>query len=400
MADRSLRLVIVGGGPAGISTALHVAHRDPALAERMVVLEKEHYPRDKYCAGAVAGRALHTLAAIGVEVPCVKVPIEAMSLSFAGGRVVVRVPDLGVTVRRIEFDHALAVEAMKRGIQVRQGAVVQSVEVGEHGVTIRLADGEVLETPVVVGADGVTSVVRRGAGFPRATLRAQVIECDTEIVDSDPPWDDLHFDFSNPELAGYVWDFPTQVNGRRMMCRGVYGLQHMKHRENARARLEVALAQRGLEMANYKLKPFVEHGFLPDAAISRPRVLLVGEAAGIDIFSGEGIAQAIQYGALVGPYLADAFARSDFGFGDWLERVASAELGVTLARRYGFHHRLYGESRSTMEELLVLPAVTRLGALRFAGKPIGRMAVARALAQVATRAGPRLARRWLRSRFA
>ena len=44
-------LVIIGGGPAGLSTALHLQHLAPRLAERTVVLEAERYPREKICAG-------------------------------------------------------------------------------------------------------------------------------------------------------------------------------------------------------------------------------------------------------------------------------------------------------------------------------------------------------------
>src|ERR1700722_18345249 len=104
-------LVVVGGGPAGISTALHVHRYAPELASRMVVLEKGTYPRDKYCAGAIGRRALTLLERIGVRVQVPRVPIHALSLGMAGVRWSVREPDMGIVVRRIEFDHALAREA-------------------------------------------------------------------------------------------------------------------------------------------------------------------------------------------------------------------------------------------------------------------------------------------------
>ena len=65
-------LAIVGGGPAGVSTALFLAAADPSRIGRVVVLEKETYPRDKICAGAIGKRAENALAEIGVhvEVPC------------------------------------------------------------------------------------------------------------------------------------------------------------------------------------------------------------------------------------------------------------------------------------------------------------------------------------------
>ena len=46
-------VVIVGGGPAGVSTALHLLQLDPGWAGRMVVLEKAAHPREKLCGGGM-----------------------------------------------------------------------------------------------------------------------------------------------------------------------------------------------------------------------------------------------------------------------------------------------------------------------------------------------------------
>src|SRR5215472_5060571 len=182
MGGAKLDLVIVGGGPAGTATALYLQHYAPDVAARTVVLERERYPRDKYCAGAIGGRGLRLLEDIGVrareEVP--SLPIHAVSLHMGGERWVLREPDMGCIVRRLEFDHALAREAMRRGIEVREATAVTAIETSSDGVTVRLASGESLEARAVVGADGVGGIVRRSAGFGRGSLRAQVIELDTE----------------------------------------------------------------------------------------------------------------------------------------------------------------------------------------------------------------------------
>ncbi|HLL22769.1 MAG TPA: FAD-dependent oxidoreductase, partial [Kofleriaceae bacterium] len=64
-------VLIVGGGPAGISTALHLQAAAPHL--RVVVLEKERYPREKICAGGIGARAFRILEKIGVTVDCPRV---------------------------------------------------------------------------------------------------------------------------------------------------------------------------------------------------------------------------------------------------------------------------------------------------------------------------------------
>jgi flavin-dependent dehydrogenase len=388
-----LDLVVVGGGPAGISTALHVLAAAPELASRMVVLEKARYPRDKYCAGAIGGRALRLLDRIGVRVAVPTVAVHAISLRAAGEVVVGREPDLGVVVRRVEFDAALAREAARRGVEVREGTGVARVEAGMGGVRVTLDSGEALDARVVVGADGVAGAVRRSAGLSRPRLRAQAIEADTEAVAGDAPRDTLHFDFDEGDLPGYGWDFPTPArgpDGEGLVCRGIYRIARADDVQNAaasgrddvRGRFARYLGRRGLDVGRYRLKPFAEQGFDDREAASVPRVLLVGEAAGIDIATGEGIAQAIQYGALAGPYLARAFALRDFSFGDWLTHVRSATLGWQLRERLWFCRRFYGAGRPVMERLLVgMPAALRLGMLQFAGKAIGPAALARVVSE-------------------
>ncbi|HEY4058373.1 MAG TPA: FAD-dependent oxidoreductase, partial [Kofleriaceae bacterium] len=90
---RDVDVLIVGGGPAGISTALHLQVANPRAS--VVVLERETYPREKICAGGVGGRAFKLLAKIGVEVDCPKVPLHALAVKLAHDTIVTPMPDLG-----------------------------------------------------------------------------------------------------------------------------------------------------------------------------------------------------------------------------------------------------------------------------------------------------------------
>jgi flavin-dependent dehydrogenase len=75
----------------------------------------------------------------------------------------------------------------------------------------------------------------------------------------------------------------------------------------------------------------------------------VGEAAGIDPALGEGIAQAIAYGAVAGPYLADAIARDDLGFASFPEVLRRSRLGLDLRLRAAFTPWLYDRARPLVE---------------------------------------------------
>ncbi|MGH7893889.1 MAG: NAD(P)/FAD-dependent oxidoreductase, partial [Candidatus Binatia bacterium] len=68
-------VIIVGSGPAGASTALGIAARDPKLAAQTLILEKATHPRDKTCAGGVIPKAVRILRDLGLalDVPQARV---------------------------------------------------------------------------------------------------------------------------------------------------------------------------------------------------------------------------------------------------------------------------------------------------------------------------------------
>lgn len=46
-------VLIVGSGPSGMSTALHLVHQDPTWAKRIIVVDKAIHPREKLCGGGI-----------------------------------------------------------------------------------------------------------------------------------------------------------------------------------------------------------------------------------------------------------------------------------------------------------------------------------------------------------
>ena len=370
-------MVIVGGGPAGLATALFLCHADPSRRGRVVVLEKERYPRDKFCAGAIGARADQLLARIGVTVDVPSVAIDGMSLDLARGSLSARSTVIGRVVRRLEFDHALANIARNRGIDVHEGAKVTAFHVAPREVLIDSAAGN-WTSDVVIGADGVGSVVRRAMGLSPGRLRAQVIELDTEEVRGDPERDMLHFDASDATLTGYAWDFPTLVDGRALVCRGVYQLKCGDHAGSGpdvdvHDILRDRLSVRGLDIARYRIKRFAERGFERHTPYARERVMLVGEAAGIDGLTGEGIAQAIAYGAFAGPYLAEKLAQRDFAFTDFAERLARSPVGFELQVRARTIPHYFGAHRALIERfVLSTPDFFAMGLEHFAGRRLSR----------------------------
>lgn len=373
-------VVIVGGGPAGLSAALFLTHAAPELTGRVVVLERARYPREKFCAGGLGGRADRLLGSIGVSVDVPSAPLEGVAVRAMGQTLVVREPHVGRVVRRKEFDHELARQVRARGVTLVEGARVRRVAFGATGSQLE-TDAGTYHARVLIGADGVESVVRRALGLGAGRYRAQALEVDTDPVPGDLPRDVMLFDVSRRELNGYYWDFPTLVDGRAQVCRGVYLLRTGD--QSAGVEIEHVLAEelgaRGLDLGVLRKKRYAERGFDPAGVVSRPGVLLVGEAAGIDPVTGEGIAQAIQYGACAGRYVAERLARGDCTFGDWARAIRHDSIGRDLLVREAGAPVFYGPIRPHIEDFLLRsPEFLRVGLRHFAGTPWGVRASLRA----------------------
>lgn len=365
-------VIIVGGGPAGLSTALFLAAHEPRLRERIVVLEKKRYPRDKPCAGAMGARADRALARIGVVVDVPSVPFDGMVLTTTIGSVARRAGGLGRVVRRLEFDTRLAELARARGIRVLDGTGASAVEYGPGGVSVETPLGK-LRGEVLVGADGVGSVVRRAMGLPQGGLRAQVVEVDTPPTERDLPRDVVHFDLADRSLRGYAWDFPTVVDGEPLVCRGVYALRDDDAPgEDVGVLLDRRLEAQGLSArALSRAKRFSERGFEPHRPASDVRTLLVGEAAGVDALTGEGIAQAVEYGEAAAGYVARKLASRELGFRDWKRHLLRSRLGIDLLVRRTCVELLYDGPRAFMEGYLsAAPEMLGTAMAWFSGTPI------------------------------
>jgi len=325
-------VLIVGAGPAGIATALFLVSRAPHLAGRVEVVDRATFPREKPCAGAIGARADKLLASIGVRVDVPSVTVDGLRLVFQRGTVVRGVGAIGRVVRRLDFDAELVRVARARGVRVSEGVRVTGLARDAAGVMVETSAGT-RRASVVVGADGVGSVVRRALGFPRGGLHAQAVEVDTDVVDGDAAAL-LHFDFSAHELVGYAWDFPTWVDGRLRMVRGVYDLDWERGaRVDAGERLARHLAVKGLAADPTRFKRYAVRGLELHRPMSAPRVLLVGEAAGVDPLLGEGIAQGIAYGELAARYLAERLDDGAVDFADWARFFRLSPTAVDLAVR-------------------------------------------------------------------
>jgi flavin-dependent dehydrogenase len=340
-------ILIIGGGPAGLSTALHIAKYFPHLLSRILILEKAHYPRPKLCAGGLVIDAEVLLQGLGLDVSEVPhVDAERIHFDFEARGLDIRAPRRHAlrVVRRDEFDNWLAKKAESRGLEIREGVIVRNVIPGQEGVTVKTDRGD-FHAQVVVGADGSNGVTRQSI-FPHAGVHtARLLEVLTPSHSPARRIDGAYFDFFpvTSNIAGYVWDFPTVVQGRAMRCWGIYDTNLLADRKRPQLKEPLAqeMARFGFDLSDYKLKGHPIRWFSPRNRMAVPRVLFVGDAAGADPFLGEGISIALGYGALAAREIGEAFAAHDFSFVKYKARILKSALGQALVTRWFLTHTIY-----------------------------------------------------------
>ena len=162
-------VAIVGGGPAGSSAAAFCAQ----AGLRVVLLERETFPREKVCGDCLNPSCWPVLQRLKVVEQVRALPhgrLERVEFIAIGGRtIVVDLPEgAEIAVKRSLFDQLLLTRARELGAEVREATTVQQISPTAEGWQIA-TEAETLAARFVIAADGRNSSVARLLGvLPRA----------------------------------------------------------------------------------------------------------------------------------------------------------------------------------------------------------------------------------------
>lgn len=354
-------VLIAGAGPAGLATALYLLRRDPSMRGRVVALEKARHPRFKTCAGGLIPKTMLALRDLGIdlEVPALEV-MRGTARTEAGDVEMFRGDPLCTVIRRDLFDARLARAAKEAGLEIVENCRVRGVEQGAGSVRVT-TERTSFEAPILIGADGSGSRVRDSIfGRSKDTIGRALM---TDVaVDPERTAEFVEqryiFDFRCVPAGtrGYAWSFPCLIGGRPHLNVGIYE-QHPPHggaggeKSPLLDRLRALFPDLDLEDLGRRAESF--HAFPirwfdRGARFAAGRVLLAGDAAGVDPLMGEGISCAFEHGRLAARAVSD-LARGDAGavarYDDELHRGAVGrklrKLSFAARRFYGPRHRFY-----------------------------------------------------------
>lgn len=353
--------VVVGAGPAGSATAARLAGR----GWRVLLLDRAEFPRRKPCGECVNPAGVAALSRLGVLDRVLELgpaPLGGWRIhagderSFLG-----RFPPgvRGLAVPRDRLDALLLDHARAAGAVVRTGVRVTHLLRGGGGaVRGVLTEGGEIEARVVVGADGLRSVVLRRLRLLRRRPRLRKLALTAHLRGAGPldGWGELRARgrrcIGLAEVGGGLANATVVVPAAEAAeVRGDPGAffdRALRESDVRGERVDDVLATGPFD---FPVRRAVADG-----------ALLVGDAAGYyDPFTGQGIYRALR-GAELAARALDAALRS----GDVSLRALA---GYERARRRAFAP---GELlQHGVEAFVARPRLLRAAASVLAWRPLG-----------------------------
>ncbi|NUR29559.1 MAG: geranylgeranyl reductase family protein [Catenulispora sp.] len=379
--DVDADVIVVGAGPGGSATAYHLAKH----GVQVLLLEKTEFPREKVCGDGLTPRAVKQLVDMGVDLSEDAGWLRNKGLRVIGGGMRLELPwpelssypGYGVTRTRMDFDDMLARRAVEAGAKLVVNTNVTGPVLDTAGrvvgVTAKTREGDVTyRAPLVVSADGVSARFPLAMGIAKREDRPMGVavrryyrspaKANDDYLES---WLELRSrEGGDKLLPGYGWIF-GMGDGRVNVGLGVLNSSTAYGKTNYRQLLLDWLAttppEWGMNEEANADGP-IGGAALPMGFNRTPHytrgLLLVGDSGGmVNPFNGEGIAYAMESGAMAAEVMVQALARPE---GPERERALAAYPQV-LKDRFGGYYRLGGVFVKLIGNPQVMKLATRHG---------------------------------------
>jgi geranylgeranyl reductase family protein len=332
---RDADVIVVGAGPAGSTTAYHLAQSGADV----LVLEKASFPREKVCGDGLTPRAVKAITSMGIDTSEKAGWLHNKGLRIIGGGMRLELPwpdlatfpDYGLVRPRSDFDDLLVRQAVKAGALLRENTNVQGPILDDRtgritGVTARDEDGRdvTYRAPLVIAADGNSSRLSLSMGIHKRDDRPMGVAVRTYYKSPrhDDDWLESWLELwdRGPDgrdrlLPGYGWIFGVG-DGTSNVGLGILNTStawgKVDYKDLLKRWLDQTPEEWGFREEN-RTQP-VRGAALPMGFNRQPHytrgMLLVGDSGGmVNPFNGEGIAYAMESGELAAQVIAQALAR-------------------------------------------------------------------------------------------
>ena len=328
--SRSVELLIIGAGPAGVAAAIHAGRRGIST----LLIDAQLFPRDKTCGDGLTPRAIHQLQLLGLADSVVeRYRSHGLKLHGFGGSVTAPWPEstfgtVGSAMPRREFDNFLlecarsqsSVEflggvravsvSMSTPVEAGSGSIisgsgtvsgdtasVDAASVGASVAAVELSDGSWVRPKQVIVADGVRSPIGKllGRTWHKGEVYGIAARSYCVTPRSEEPWIHSHLELRDADgvvQPGYGWIFPLG-NGLANVGCGALSTDRRPARINTKKLLGL-YAQQCRPEWGFGAPDRVASALLPMggavSGVAGRNWMLIGDAAAcVNPLNGEGI---------------------------------------------------------------------------------------------------------------
>lgn len=292
-------VVIIGGGLAGLISAIELARRDI----RVLLIERKAYPHHKVCGEYVSNEVRPYLELLGLDLENLgAVPIFNFRFTSPKGNVLDTKLDLGgFGLSRYTLDHALYMLAQQAGVDFALNTIVTKVDWNQDHAEIHTSDSEVHTCEICLGTYGKRTRLDKQLG--------------REFMEKESPYVGVKY-----HIRG---NFPTDLIALHNFKNGYCGISaieddkqclcYLTERSNLRQAGSIPEMERSILFKNPHLKSIFanadflydkpevinEISFAPKKCVEN-HLLMAGDSAGlITPLCGNGMAMAIRAGRML-----------------------------------------------------------------------------------------------------
>ena len=376
MASASIHVdvLIIGAGPAGSAAAVGLAR----AGFEVLMVDRSAFPREKVCGDALIPDALRALEHLAV-----KQAVLRRSRALDGVRVYapdghfVDISGDCACIPRNTFDEVLRGQAVNAGAQFISGyevahplldadtVVGAQFRNGRHGLRVN-ASVTLLATGAAAGPLERFGVCDRVT--PSATAARVYVRTDEDFA---RPFRHLCISYDAAICPGYGWIFPVDSATFNVGVGYFYDCATAPPEKNIRRLFErfartfppaVDIMAHATSISELRGAPL--RTALAGSALSRPGLLVVGEAAGLTYsFTGEGIGKALESGILASEVITGCEAHRD-----GRPRAIADAYATGIRETFGARFRAY----QSAQDWLASPLLANLLAWRARKSPFMR----------------------------
>ena len=340
---------IVGAGPSGAAASLMLSK----LGVKHLILDKATFPRDKTCGDGLVLHVFKALKAIDPNLvnefvthpKFISTHHGHFHFSNQGALKIEEGQDDAHNPifygKRIDFDAFLVDKLTSPFVEKRFGVAIDKIVYNEDKVTLELKDGTTIHSKLVIGADGIHSVVSRqlAQNKPDPKRTSTFISAYFENITDLTPQNgaEIRMVYKKTPLFFYIFPLP---NGQANVSIGGTSSELLKNKINLKNEIEAVINSHPKVANKFKTAKQVSpwrgwgipcnYGYL---TISGDRFMLTGDAAGLaNSFYKEGVGTGMMSGIFSAQQAAKCLQENNFSatFMQEYDQNVKAEFGKLL----------------------------------------------------------------------